>query len=126
MREEEEEITVHVEELDNYFLSSLASSTSCPISKHMDIVHEHLNGTFPTDPVVSTQLQKSLLRIAKLANPSIAPRVKEACQYLAVKLETLVCNYKVYEECRFSILKSLNRLTELQAQKEDLGQNTKQ
>ena len=56
MREEEEEITVPTEELDKYFLSPLASSISSSISKYMDTVHEHLNGTFPADPAVSAQL----------------------------------------------------------------------
>ena len=52
-----------------------------------------------------------------------------------MKLETLVFNYKVYEEHRSSSLQRLNRLFDLRAQKEnlkcqfqtvDLGQKTKQ
>lgn len=66
------------------------------------------------------QLQKSLLRIAKLADLSVAPKVKEACQHLVMKLKTLVFNYEVHEERKSSSLKSLNWLTKLQAQKEDL------
>ena len=61
----------------------------------MEVVHEHLSGTFPMNLVVFAQLQKSLLRIAKSADPSVATEVKEACQNLAVKLETLAFNYKV-------------------------------
>ena len=45
----------------------------------MYTIHEHLNGTFCINPAVYVQLQKSLLRIAKSANPSIGPVVKEAC-----------------------------------------------
>ena len=96
-----------------YFLSSLISLASSLISDHLEAVQEHLSGTFPMDLAVSTQLQKSLLRIAKLADPSVAPKIKEACQHLVVKLETLVFNYKVYEERGSSSLKSLNRITKL-------------
>ena len=65
----------------------------------------------------------------------MAPEVKEAYQHLVMKLETLICNYKVYEEHKTTNFKSLNQLTELRAQKEDfrgqfkavdLGQKTKQ
>ena len=45
--EEEEEIAVPAKELDRYFLSPSASSASSPISNHLEIVHEHLNRTFP-------------------------------------------------------------------------------
>ena len=98
-------------------------------------MHEHLTRTFPIEPAASAQLQKSLMRIAKSVDASVAPEVKEACQHLAVKLETLAFNYKVYEECMSSNLKSLNRLSELRSQKDnlrdqfhtvDLNQKTKQ
>ena len=79
MREEEEEVAVLAEELDNYFLCPSANWKSSPISKHMDIMHKHFNGSFPMDPTVFAQLQKSLLRIAKSVDPSIAPGIKEAC-----------------------------------------------
>ena len=45
----------------------------------------------------------------------MALEVKEACQQLAVKLKTLVFNYKVYEERMSSSLKSLNQLHDLLA-----------
>ena len=78
-------------------------------------MHEHYSRTFPTDLAMSAQLQKSLLRVAKSVDSSVAPEVKEACQHLAVNLEMLAFNYRVYEECKSSGLKSLNRLSELQA-----------
>ena len=56
VEEEEEDIAMPTEEHDRYFLSSLTSSTSSPISKHLEVVHEHLSGTFPTDLVASAQL----------------------------------------------------------------------
>ena len=37
-----------------------------------------------------------------------------------MRLEMLAFNYKVYEECRLSGPKGLNRLLELRAQKESL------
>ena len=130
VREEEEEMPVPVKELDRYFLSPSASSASSPISNYLEDVHEHLSRTFPTNPVVSAQLQKSLLRVAKSADSSVASKVKEAYQYLAVKLKTLVFNYKVYEECKSSNLKSLTQLSKLRAQGQfqvvDLSQKNKQ
>ena len=66
MREEEEEMTVPIEELDRYFLFPSGNLASSPISKHLETMHEHLNGTFPMNPAVSAQLQESLPRIAKL------------------------------------------------------------
>ena len=56
VKEEGEDIIMTIEKLDRYFLSPSAGSTSSPISKHLEVVHEHLSGTFPIDPVVSTQL----------------------------------------------------------------------
>ena len=50
VEKEEEYIAMPVERLDRYFLSS------SPISKHLEAVHKHLNRTFLTDPMVSTQL----------------------------------------------------------------------
>ena len=78
-------------------------------------VHEHLSGTFPTDPAAFAQLQKSLLKVAKLAYASIATEVKEVYQQLAMKLETLAFNQKVYEKHRLSSLRDLNRLLKLRA-----------
>ena len=46
--------------------------------------------------------------VAKSIGASIAPKDKEAYQQLAIKLETLAFNYKVYEERRFSGLMCLN------------------
>lgn len=54
MREEEEEMTIVAEEQDRYFLSSLIGLASSPISSHLEVVHEHLCGTFPIDPAIST------------------------------------------------------------------------
>ena len=118
--EKEEGITVPIEESDRYFLSSSADLTSSPTFSHLEAMHENFNGTFPIDPAVFIQLQKSLLKIDKLMNLSIAPEVKEVCQCLAVKLETLVFNYKVHEKCRSSSLQSLNQLSDLRVQKESL------
>ena len=118
VEEEEEDVLMLVEELFRYFLFPSVSSAFSPISKYLETMHEHLRGTFPTDPAVSTRLKKSLLRVAKLADCLIAPEVKEACQHLVVKLEKLAFNYRVYEECKSSALKSLNRLLGLRAQKE--------
>ena len=94
-KEEGEEIAVPVEKVDRYFLSPLAGSASLSVSKHLEVVHEHLRGTFPTDPAVSAQLQKSFLRVSKLADSLMAPEVEEVYQHLAVKLEMLAFNYKV-------------------------------
>ena len=55
------------------------------------------------------------MRVVKSTDASVAPEVKEAYQQLAVKLETLAFNYKVYEERRSASLKGLNRLSNLQA-----------
>ena len=60
------------------------------------------------NPMAFAQLQKSLLRVAKSADSLVAPKVKEACQHLIVKLKMLTFNYRVYEECRSSGMKSLN------------------
>ena len=49
--EEEEDIAMPTKELDKYFFFSSVDSTSSPISKHLEAVHEYLNGTFPTKPV---------------------------------------------------------------------------
>lgn len=115
VRKEEEEMIIPTKELDSYFFFPSTSLAYSLISNHLEAVHENLSGTFCTNPAMSTQLQKSLLRIAKLDNTSMAPEVKKACQHLAVKLETLVCNYKVYEERKSSSLRSLDRLTDLRA-----------
>lgn len=118
--EEEKDIAVPAEELDKYFFSSLINSASSPIFKHLEAVHEQLNRTFPTNLVAFTQLQKSLLRVPKSINASVALEVKEAYQQLAVKLEMLAFNYKVYKEHRSFRLKSLNRLSKLRSQKDNL------
>ena len=47
---------VLAKELDRYFLSPLAGLAYSPISNHLEAMHEHLSGIFPTDPAVSTQL----------------------------------------------------------------------
>ena len=52
MEKEEGDIIVPVEELERYFHSLSAGSASSPISKHLEVVHEHLSGTFPIDPIV--------------------------------------------------------------------------
>ena len=96
------------EELEKYFFSSLVELTFSPVSKHLEAVHEHLSRTFPTDPTISAQLHKSLLKVAKLIDASIATEVKEVCQQLAVKLETLAFSQKVYVERRSSSLRDLN------------------
>ena len=113
--EEEEEITVLAEELAIYFFFPSTGSASFPISKHLEAVHEHFSGSFLMNLAVFAQLQKSLLRVAKLIDSLVAPEVKEACQHLAIKLKTLTFNYRVYEECRSSSLKNLNQLLELWA-----------
>ena len=118
--EEDEEIAVLVEELDRYFFSPLAGSASSPIFKHLETKHKHFDGTFPTNPMTSAQLQKSHLRVANSADSLVAFEVKKPWQHLVVKLEMLAFNHKVYEEYRSSDLKSLNRLLELRAQKESL------
>ena len=89
---EEEDLKVPAEELEKFFSSPLIELASFPISKHLEIVHEHLNETFPTDPATSTQMHKFLLLIAKSANTSLALEVKEVCQQLTVKLKTLAIN----------------------------------
>ena len=119
MEEDEEDIAMPAEESERYFLSSSAGSTSSLISKHLEAIHKHLNETFLIDPMVSAQLQKSLLRVVKAANASVVPEVKEACQHLAVKLEMQAFIYKVYEERRSSSLKSLNWLVVSKGQLRD-------
>ena len=79
VREEEEKIAVPAKELDRYILSSSAGSVSCHISKHLEVVHEHLSGTYLTDFATSAQLQKSLIRVTKSTDSSMAPEVKKAC-----------------------------------------------
>ena len=79
-----------IEELDRYFLSPSVDQTSSLISSHLEIVREHFYGMFPINHAILTILHKSLLRVAKSADPLVFTEVKEACQHLAVKLETLV------------------------------------
>ena len=76
----EEDIEVPAEELESTFFSPSANLTSSPISKYVQAVHEHLDGTFPIDPAISSQLQTPLLKVAKLADIFIATEVKEVCQ----------------------------------------------
>ena len=54
--DEEEKIAILIEELDRYFISPSASLAYSPISKHLEIVQEHLSGTSSMNPTVSTQL----------------------------------------------------------------------
>ena len=77
VEEEGEDIVVPAEELDRYFLSPSAGSTSSPISKHLETMYKHLDGTFCMDPAASAQLQKSLFRVAKSADSSMALDIKE-------------------------------------------------
>ena len=74
--EEAKDATVPTEELDRYFLSPLADQTS-PIPSHLEVVHEHFCSMFPIDPTVSAILQKSLLKVARSADPSLASEFKE-------------------------------------------------
>ena len=120
IKAEEEDIVVLAKELERYFIPSSVGSTSSPISKHLEVVHGHLHGTLPTDPIVYTQLKKSFLRVAKSADALVAPKVKEACQHLAMKMEILAFNYKVYKEYRSSVVKNLNQLSKLRSQKDNL------
>ena len=125
MGKEKEEIAVPAEELDRYFLFPSVSSTSSTISKHLKTVHKHLNGTFPTYLGMPAQLHKFLLRVTKSVDFLMALEVKEACQHLAMKLEMLAFNYKMYEECRFSNLKNLNGLSKLRHRRKALGASSK-
>ena len=52
----EDDIEVLVEELEKYFFSPLTNLTSSPVSKHLQVVHEHLDGIFPTNLITSSQL----------------------------------------------------------------------
>ena len=79
MGEDKEEIVVPAEELDGYFFSPSTGSASSPITNHLEAMHEYLSRSFPTDLMASVQLQKSLLRVAKLVDSLVAPKVKEAC-----------------------------------------------
>ena len=49
----EEDLEMPIEELEKYFFSSSVELTFSPISKHLEVVHEHLSRTFPTDPAIS-------------------------------------------------------------------------
>ena len=77
---EEEDLEVPADELEKYFFLHSTDLASSPIYKHLETMQEHFSGTFPIDPMASAQLQKSLLRIAKSADTSIATKVKEFCQ----------------------------------------------
>ena len=54
--DEEEKIVVLIEELDRHFISPSASLASSTISKHLEIVQEHLSRTSSANPTMSTQL----------------------------------------------------------------------
>lgn len=67
------------EELEKYFFSSSIESASPPISTHLEVAHAQLSETFLTDLIASAHLQKSQLKISKLADASITTEVKEVC-----------------------------------------------
>ena len=96
--EKEENLVRSIEKLDKYFFSPSAASAPSLIFKHVETMHEHLSRAFPIDPLVLAQLQKSLLRISKLGDASVASEVKDACQQLAVRLGTFAFNYRIHEE----------------------------
>ena len=66
--EKEEGIVVPVEELDIYFFFLSADSASSPISKHVEAIHEQLNKTFPTDPMLHPQFLSKLINAVILTN----------------------------------------------------------
>lgn len=80
---------VPAEETEEYFFSPSVDKASLPINQHLQIVHEGLEETFPTDPLALACLQKALLKVAKLIDSSIAAKVKEV--YRQLKFPTKKC-----------------------------------
>ena len=97
---EKEKVDVPAKELDKYFFSTSTDQAYFPMAKHLQMVHEQLDAAFPTDPATLVHFQKALLKVAKSTNISIVPKVKETCWKLAMRLETLAFNQKMYEECK--------------------------
>ena len=109
------------EELEAYFNAPITQppSTSSPVQGHLEIIEEELQKPFPLDSMVSSKLERSLLKVSESQGAEVPASLRQVCADIALTLSDTVSDYYRFKSRRDDSLSALEELASLKAQKTD-------
>ena len=88
---------IHDEELENYFsvpLTDPYTEVASPIYFHLILIKEELQKPFPFDTATSARLERSLLKVTKLADSKIPIFLRQTYTKIVLSLSEALLDYK--------------------------------